>query len=531
MTICDRMKPVESFELAWAEALAQEHGHQRELLATLRRELGGFAQECAAALTALDAVVGLAGVAGLIDTAKAGHQNAALARDVARRLPGLSRAETKRNDAVAAFYTGFGRDGDVPAALVHQAGELLRAEPGRTDRELLNAVVDAAGTRSVFEQVVGPASVTALSALAPLAHWVPSLAKLGRSGSDRGELIEAARKDLTTILQSTAAATGEALAADAVALADSLRNTVEHVEKVARAVAEGRLEKAIAEARRQLEADLDTLRSVHESAEHAPHAWRAARRTEHSALAAEVREKLEKVEKLRRALGLIMPHLQVVARALATVEKLRSVEGRLDPPSAAGMDAARMSLLLAAAEAWEASLPESRYAVTAARPALPRRWLVGAAVVLAAALVAIVVSLTGGSGKKTAAPVTILNVTPVKGIPAAPTVSPLRSTFDPEQRASFYSISVRATRQGTPRYTWHLTPPKDSPSCNKFGSVFGSLSRAVWHHADTDGCTHIGTQHLGTVTVTIATRYWECSASFFGTLTANGEPPKSCRRL
>lgn len=39
-------------EQAWAEALAEEHGHQQELLATLRNELGTFARECASALTA-----------------------------------------------------------------------------------------------------------------------------------------------------------------------------------------------------------------------------------------------------------------------------------------------------------------------------------------------------------------------------------------------------------------------------------------------------------------------------------------------
>ena len=376
---------------------------------------------------------------------KPGAQNATLARDVARRLPGLSRAETPRNQEVAAFYTGFGRGGVGPQELVRQAGQLLKTEPERSDRELLNAIVEAAGARTVIEQVVGPAAVAALGALAPLARWAPSFTKLGGGEGGRGELVASAREDLTTVLQSTATAVRETIAADAVALADSLRATVEHVEKAARTVAEGRLEKAVAEARRQIEADLDALRTVHESAEHAPHAWHAARRTEHSGLVEEVREKLEKVEKLRRVLGLILPHLQVTARALSAVEKLRSVEGRLDPSSAAGIEAARMSLLLAAAEAWHASLPESRHPVTAPQP-LPRRWLVGAAVVLVAAGVAIAVSLTGGS-KKTAAPNTILNVTPANGIPAAPEVSPLRrrSTLR-SGRPSTRSRCTRATR-------------------------------------------------------------------------------------
>jgi hypothetical protein len=533
MAISDRMKHVESYELAWAEALAQEHRHQRELLAALRGELGTFAGECAAALTALDALVDLGGVAGLLDIAKAGRQNATLLHEVGRRLPGLSRADTHRNDEASAFYTGFDQGGVGQQDLVHQAGELLKAEPARSDRELLNAIVDAAGVRSVIEQVVGPAAVAALGALAPLARWAPSFARLGAGEGGREELVPAARKDLTTVLHSTAAGAGDAIAGETIALRDSLRETVEHVEHAARIVAKGRLEKAIAEARRQLEADLDELRAVHEQAEHAPHAWHSARRTEHSGLVEEVREKLEKVESLRRALGLILPHLQLTARALATVEKLRSVEGQLDPSSAAGLDAARMSLLLAAAEAWEASLPESRHAVIAARPPLPMRWLVAAALVLAAAAVAIAVTLTGGS-KKTDAPNTILNVTPATGVPPAPKLTRISSTFNPAQRATYYSVGANASRQGKLIYTWHLSPPKYNPTCDKFGSVFGSPNRAVWHHSGTDGCSHIGltgNQHTGTVTVTITTRYWQCTTSFFGTLTANGGPPKACTRV
>jgi len=53
-------------EQAWAEALAEEHAHQQELLATLRDELGTFARECAAALTALDTYAGLTGVADVL---------------------------------------------------------------------------------------------------------------------------------------------------------------------------------------------------------------------------------------------------------------------------------------------------------------------------------------------------------------------------------------------------------------------------------------------------------------------------------
>src|SRR5205085_2725808 len=64
-------------------ALAEEHAHQRELLATLREELGTFAKECASALTALDAFIGLAGVAGILAS---DAKDALLVLQVGRRL-------------------------------------------------------------------------------------------------------------------------------------------------------------------------------------------------------------------------------------------------------------------------------------------------------------------------------------------------------------------------------------------------------------------------------------------------------------
>src|SRR5260370_20643814 len=225
---------MESYERAWAEALAQEHAHQQELLATLRGELGTFASECAAALTALDAVVGLAGIGSLLDTARTGLRDAALARDVGRRVQSFEKAE-------------------------------------KADRELLGRLANAAQ----LEQIVGPAPVAALQALAPLARWVPSLHRGGGH-----ELLASARQDLNQVLQSTAQLTSETIPADAVALADSLRDTVEHVESAARAVSEGKLGAALAEARRRLEADLDELRTVHERAEGAPAEGRGARHTD-----------------------------------------------------------------------------------------------------------------------------------------------------------------------------------------------------------------------------------------------------------
>ncbi len=111
---------------------------------------------------------------------------------------------------------------------------------------------------------------------------------------------------------------------------------------------------------------------------------------------------------------------------------------------------------------------------------------------------------------------------------AAPQVSPVRATFVEAQRATFYAVAVVA--QGTVSYAWHLTPPKGNAGCNRFAPVPGSPNKAVWHHADTDGCAHTGFQHNGTVSVTVTTKDWKCTATFFGTLTKSGPPAQRCTR-
>ena len=75
-----------------------------------------------------------------------------------------------------------------------------------------------------------------------------------------------------------------------------------------------------------------------------------------------------------------------------------------------------------------------------------------------------------------------------------------------------------------------LSTPKGNPTCNKFHPVAGKPNEAVWHHASTDGCTHNGIQHLGTVHVTVTTSAWTCTASFFGTLSQTGPSNQVCRR-
>ena len=199
----------------------------------------------------------------------------AVVRDVGRRIPALAR-DAPREDPVAGFYAHLGGEDDLSLAVVHHAGEFLREDPERSDRVLLNAIIDAAGDRALIRQVLGPGAVTALSAITPIAHWAPSLSKLETRETGAGDPAAVARTELSTVLQETAKAADDTLAGDAVELFDSLRYTVEYIKEAIHAVSRSTLEHAIAEARTKLEADLDELRAVHEGAHQAPHAWRSS---------------------------------------------------------------------------------------------------------------------------------------------------------------------------------------------------------------------------------------------------------------
>ena len=490
-------------EQAWADALAEEHLHQRELLATLRGELGTFARECAAALTALDAYVGLAGVAEILSTAQTTGTHARLALDVSRRLQGGEDPE------LADLYTAVAGGEDVPPRLVRHASDLIASGPKRTDRQLLEAVVTASGVRAQIEQFVGPAPAAALSAMKPLVRWIRA--------DDRRALLKSAGADLAQVLSATAelgAGAESAAAGDAAALGQSLQDAVEHVEGAAKSVREGKLESVLAEARAKLQADLDALQAVHENAHEAPEEWRAARKVEHTELTQEVHEKLDKIERIRGILFRLLPNLQAVSRALGVVQKLHALEGRLDPAPAAGVAAAHASLVLDVGALWDGVLPGPPPAPRIRRVSKRTRWV--------AVTAAVVIETTTAA----AAPPTTTSAAPTVG--PKPSLLPVKAVFDPSRRATFYTVGVEQGGEPVVLYRWSLTTPPGNPTCNKFAPLPGKPNEAVWHHADTDGCTHNGIQHDGTVHIAVLTAHWSCTESFFGTLTRTGTPNAQC---
>jgi hypothetical protein len=484
----------------WDEALATEETHQHELLATLRGELGAFARECADALTALDASVGgLSGAASLASAAQRGYAQAKLVHDLARTMPG----ETAE---------------------------------GRADRELLERVCADESVRTELERVLGPAPVAAVRALQPLSHWIPAVASIRRGEGDARAVADRAAADLLRILNTTgelSGSEGELIAADVGSLAVALRETVEHVEGAARAIRSGKLEQVLAESRATLVADLETLGRMIEQADQAGEDWLRDRRREHDELTEEVRDKLERIERIRRLLGLILPHLETVGRSLATAERFVQVEHRLLPEHAVSTEASRLLLLLDLSSLWQVVLP-GETAPPPRRAVRRRRWpAVAAVVVLLGAGVGIALAVGGGSKKRTTAQAPVTTAAAPATSAPAPTVTPVSATFDEAQRATFYTVSAQST-DGTPTYDWKLTPPHADPTCDHFSVVNGKPNEAVWRHADTDGCNHATmgpAGHPGTVTVTVKTSAWECTATFFGTNTDQGPPARRCRRL
>jgi hypothetical protein len=529
---------VEGYQQAWDDALAQEHLHQRELLATLREELGTFARECAAAL---DALTALTGVSEVVASAASTYKQAKLAYDAGRRLPELTPAGAPVDQAVADLYRRLGREKPAPTLLRH-ASELVGTEPKRSDWELLRAAVDLEGIPARLDEAIGPGLTTAVEAIAPLAHWVPTFARLRRREIGAEAALEQAAKDLTTILD------GVPAVSDVTQLGTALRDTVAHVEAAADAVEHGKLEQVLAEARGTLEADLAALRSVIDGA--ASSDWREARDAEHEALTDEVNAKLEKVERTRRVLAALLPRVRVIARALTAAERFEAVERRLEPDAAANIDAARMALLIDLSGVWEEVVRVGEWSMVSDVPATRRRRKRLAVAVLALLLVgggaalAVVLS-TGGSGKTaasttTTSTTTTTTTTPVptttKAAPAPatpspqPRLSPVTALFNLVQRETVYSVTVTAKRQGTPAISWRLATPPGNPTCNKFAPVAGHPNQAVWHHADTDGCTHTGIQHDGWIYATVTTDAWVCTQKFFGTLSHTGTNAERCRK-
>jgi hypothetical protein len=134
---------------------------------------------------------------------------------------------------------------------------------------------------------------------------------------------------------------------------------------------------------------------------------------------------------------------------------------------------------------------------------------------------------------------------PIRGQATAPHLTPLTASFYPDQRKSVYEehvvgpIGDDLTFDPGTSYRWSVSIPADSRCALGFAPAAPQPNQATWAHADTSEggyCDHTVYDpahygHPGTVTVTVSTPAWVCTATYFGTQgdgTPNGvgpEPP------
>ena len=114
----------------------------------------------------------------------------------------------------------------------------------------------------------------------------------------------------------------------------------------------------------------------------------------------------------------------------------------------------------------------------------------------------------------------------------APFLTPITARFEPERRATVYTAQLKDP-SGNPlggTYSWKLTPATDDPACDELRVSADNPREATWFHADSDGCTHRGTDHAGAVIeVTVTYRTYTCVAVYEGSATGTGPEPAACK--
>lgn len=133
--------------------------------------------------------------------------------------------------------------------------------------------------------------------------------------------------------------------------------------------------------------------------------------------------------------------------------------------------------------------------------------------------------LSALAGVAAATPATVAppSVAAPRTLEPPPKVGRIHAEFRPATQSTVYTINVDSRRFGI---RWFLDPPADDATCRR-ADAFGN--EMEWRHGEKDGCTHIGTQHNGVVSVKITSGNWTCELVYEGTLTGDG-PPAVCRR-
>ena len=113
---------------------------------------------------------------------------------------------------------------------------------------------------------------------------------------------------------------------------------------------------------------------------------------------------------------------------------------------------------------------------------------------------------------------------------ARPAITVIQATFIEAEKTTYYEVYLNDPASATSTWTWNLEPPADDPTCNKFEVVAQerARSRAAWHHADSEGCNHKGSDHLGRVNVSVVTGDYSCNETITGTHDHFGPDTEPC---
>ncbi len=129
-----------------------------------------------------------------------------------------------------------------------------------------------------------------------------------------------------------------------------------------------------------------------------------------------------------------------------------------------------------------------------------------------------------------------IDPTSTGGGSAPPVLSPIHADFSQATFTTTYTVTAPGVDGAT--YRWSVSIPPDPPCAGGFRGNSPAAHQAAWFHKDAaEGgiCNHGGSLdgprgHPGTVTVTVSNATWNCTATYTGTITGDGDRTAPCTR-
>jgi hypothetical protein len=106
---------------------------------------------------------------------------------------------------------------------------------------------------------------------------------------------------------------------------------------------------------------------------------------------------------------------------------------------------------------------------------------------------------------------------------------PIHARFVDSESATHYTAKAIA-RYTDVFYRFRLVAPKDDPNCKDLEvDPDPAVDEAVWHHSNSDGCQHTGTDHAGVVVARAVADGFVCTAGYAGSKSGDGLIPDTCK--